>query len=654
MSIPASMDTGKVQILESQRLELLGLISNLECDPGTGMDRAQLDAVTKEYDNLIDRRNSAGEGLRRDPLVYFPPEIWLTCLHQLIDDAPNDLFTLLLVSREWQDILVSTPEMWTTVVVSNNIDAPQMIQAAFQLSHGQSLCLAVMLPFSPTETLIKQLGTERERIRNIVFHESKRSTYPSPSYHAIAGDFLSQLQPLPQLEIVETRYHEGIACFPMARNWLGSSSNIRMLPYWCIWSDDLDTSKKQLKTLTIHASLDVATDCLSHFPALEVLQVRRRPGEEENGKTFTKITNLCIRTLETYLFNSPRGHIIFSLRSLTSLQVTLDWMSLGGLFSNLETHSLLKALKLEIQDEENTAAAIPPVFPNLMNVRSFSFNVASSQEVIGPLIAELFSFLSRVMTGVHNLSVEFTTPSQLSLAPLLSYICLLQDLSSLVYLGHGTLEGASKVPLPSLQSFTVNSKEMMELIDAPNTHTIVVSGLDGPLKLDLTAKPQLDRLEVDIEQMQTLEQMSHSNLSVLSLLSSPMNEIGDHWDTISQNCLMLASLREIIVAQDVTSTIWVNIFTSIILDPTQLPKLETLSFGSYPTLCLLTRMLRNRNLYHRSTRSLTPITTIKLPGYPAPKFLRTLTRLLGQNTISKSENGGPNWPEYAKYYDEHR
>jgi hypothetical protein len=110
----------------------------------------------------------------RDPLVRLPYETWLQCLSLAIHESADEPFRhksadgplpYLAVSPHWNETILSSPALWTRIIINNSEDEEARLHTFLHLSASQ--LLDVECPGNVPVQSLQLLAQHRTRIRSL-------------------------------------------------------------------------------------------------------------------------------------------------------------------------------------------------------------------------------------------------------------------------------------------------------------------------------------------------------------------------------------------------------------------------------------------------------------------------------------------------------
>ncbi|KIM32366.1 hypothetical protein M408DRAFT_326960 [Serendipita vermifera MAFF 305830] len=222
------------------------------------------------------------------------------------------------------------------------------------------------------------------------------------------------------------------------------------------------------------------------------------------------------------------------------------------------------------------------------------------------------------MTGVRNLLLvlnEVPTPT------LLTLLAAMPHLEKLEFKGHLSKEEGPTLIVPSLEELVVSNETILRYLQVPNALSIRISGAE------IKGHSSISQLEAP--SLRTLAINSSLASAVSADLSPHLTSLT--WLDPAHGCAVAArsfdSLTRIFF-DHISPRKECNDFCELILRyPASCRSLHTLEMRAYPEWDILLHMVQRRNLL--PGLGVARLTTLKIPGYPAPLLLVPLTELLG-------------------------
>jgi len=134
-----------------------------------------------------------------DPLYVLPNEIWTICMEIAIDGQPNGPLEYLLVSTDWQRLLLNTPSLWTQIYIQNTEDEMARISAFLHLSK-ESLLYVDIMTVLPTTDSMQLISENISRVREISIRpgpSNNPSELHAKKWKRAASDHLAKLNLVP-------------------------------------------------------------------------------------------------------------------------------------------------------------------------------------------------------------------------------------------------------------------------------------------------------------------------------------------------------------------------------------------------------------------------------------------------------------------------
>jgi len=128
----------------------------------------------------------------RDPLIRLPYETWLQCLSLAIYDSADGPLPYLAVSPNWSETILSSPALWTLIILNNGEDEEARLHTFLHLSTSQ--LLDVMCPGNVPVKLLQSLAQHRTRIRSLEINNiTEYEIIPTPLLISLGHPTMRQL-----------------------------------------------------------------------------------------------------------------------------------------------------------------------------------------------------------------------------------------------------------------------------------------------------------------------------------------------------------------------------------------------------------------------------------------------------------------------------
>ena len=126
-----------------------------------------------------------------------PYEPWLECLAYAVVDSPEGALPWLAVSTCWQETILSSPDLWTNIIIDSGHDEISRFQTFLALSGHRLLHVRITRP-RYSEEVLRCVLKEGHRIASFCTLE-----LDSAWARGLAGPFTSEASVYPELEVLE-------------------------------------------------------------------------------------------------------------------------------------------------------------------------------------------------------------------------------------------------------------------------------------------------------------------------------------------------------------------------------------------------------------------------------------------------------------------
>jgi hypothetical protein len=279
-----------------------------------------------------------------DPVEVFPYEVFVSIISYASSRDPSGPLPLILVSAQWESVIVETPELWTYIVINNDEDTLHRITTSLHLSHQKPLDVQIISPLKyPVLISFLMRDEVASRIRSLEF--PKPEVYPSAVRDEVITTILEYLLPrnitFPILERISSGYQTSLvadflkAC-PRLRSISGVTVSKATLPYLSEEAESIEyisaalddtrsLSDRKLTMLTLRNAQDrwrlnfnrtISPDVVSMaFPNLLHLDLRTYGYNYYIKSVFAQ----PLTQLETFSTSIPKQAVHFFANSLYTL-----------------------------------------------------------------------------------------------------------------------------------------------------------------------------------------------------------------------------------------------------------------------------------------------------------------------------------------------
>jgi hypothetical protein len=587
-----------------------------------------------QRENATGQPSSVLAKIKLDLLVILPPELWLQCLVDVANDNSMNILPLLLVSRTWYNILISSAPLWTYIYVCNSPKYIECMPTALSLSRGLSLYVTIEIPVEIDNfDLLNSIRGEARRIRELVFKYSRADSMGM--FHDDVYELLISFNNLPILEWITLNYAADSYNLSMIKRPFPSPSAPRLkgIRFWCTTEDAVAILSREY--ITYLSSNSPIKDL---FPSLsELTQLRRRmstlAGEGEDDSSLVPRVDIQtlprLQALEFYE-NSPQSILPFLNvyhSSLTELQVRLTWSELEKLAPSLANLTQLQHLHFNLKPPKQQPKGFELLLPPLHHVFKFQLkqqapvNALADPFITRRHIESLLDACRLSLTGVRSflLVLHDDVPTR----NLLALIEAMTSLRKLEFKGQLTEEEDLSAVAPSLEEIVLSDELLLSYLQVPNALEVRIAAavLPGRSQIQALDTPFMRTLSIHSSLAAAINTKVYSRLTTLTWIdpAGGCASITKSFDFLTRVLFDLSSPRR-----------ECNDFCELILRyPRLCRSLHTLEMRAYAEWDILFHMLLRRNFL--SDQGVAMITTIKIPGYPAPSLLVPLTELLGGN-----------------------
>lgn len=593
--------------------------------------------------------------IRHDPLNILPPEIWLQCLADVVNDNSINLLPLLLVSRAWCNTLVSSAPLWTHIYVRDTPDYVNCMHKALFFSRALPLCVTIEVPMiNAIDGQPHPIWKETHRLRELVFKRNPSRIRNSSTLDVHLMDLfyegvytlLKGIEQLPVLEWITLNHAFDYYSLSMTKRDFPSTPRLKGIKFWCISEEAL--TSLQLEELTYMSSSSPMRDLCPSLPQLKQLQRLILTQVGEGGEDSSFIPNISphllpqLHALEFYQ-DSPQSIVPFlsvETSTLIELQVKLSWQELEKLAPHLANLTRLQYLHFILKSPQQELQSFEPLFPPLHHVHRFQLeqqspakatddnenpsskasNITSSSLIAHRHMVSLLDACRLNMTGIRNILLVLN--DEIPTKTLLELIGAMSFLNKLEFKGQLTKEENLHLVAPSLEEIVLANETLLRYLRVPNALCIYIAAaeVDGHSGISVLEAPSLRTLTINSSLTSAIRAGVYHDLNSLTWL--------DPGGGCASTVRSFSSLTRVLFDHS-SPRKECNDFCELILRyPASCRGLDTLEMRAYPEWDILLHMVQRRNFL--SNPEIAMITTLKLPGFPAPSLLVPLTDLLGR------------------------
>ncbi|KAG8773780.1 hypothetical protein FRC15_001816 [Serendipita sp. 397] len=278
-------NSSELREIEQQRIRILSSIrairrqssaqsspSDAKTNNGNSANESQkLQNLYEQYAKLLQKRGALQRRKLHDPLTSLPAELWQECLSYVASEekGPDQVLTLLLVSKTWRQTLLRVPALWSTIVLDDNPDVLHRLSACIFLSGTLPLTVRIQLPpkspfidadadppsIIPNTAYTTLLEPEtRKRIKRIVFTQSVASQRahkqgddgPFIAFYDTAFSLLKPFEDLETLEEVRMQHEFDYYSRTLLEPGFPIAPKLRGVWRWCLPGVTLERMMRDL------------------------------------------------------------------------------------------------------------------------------------------------------------------------------------------------------------------------------------------------------------------------------------------------------------------------------------------------------------------------------------------------------------------------
>lgn len=592
--------------------------------------RVQPDISDIYYDDYQIKPNDARRSV--DPLELLPSELWLQAMREFILADGDAIFTLLLVSRKWHDVVVATPWLWVNIVLKDSDEAPCKIFIHQKLSNNLPLTATIVFPMPPRlyEYLDRFLAEESQRIRHLQFVDY----WTGPPLDSVVnrakedlGTVVSTLfrhRSWPILERLEVEFARISKITPVyPSTGMPQFPSLQYLNGWSV--DEMGLQQFNLENISDIQMHIPFVALLRLFPLLKNLKILRllTPSDGSDANSSFGIPQLNWAHVTSLLYVQVGVQNILPVlklygQTLVNLSIKLSWGDIGDLISSLWTTSQLQFLTVWIIGNGELNIGLVPILKELKEVefQQLDPSIASPRRT-RLLLGQIPAMIPNTQTLTLGLLDVIDASYMMGAVSKLSHI---RTLSLYLNISEETKveRQTERVPLPSLQNLMINNDgRFLERIEGPNLLALTYYGVHLSLK-NPSASQRLRFLSLPGSIANALEGIRLPALQSLV------------WQTCGIGCaaatVQLSALRKVKFESYPSNIDEIDQFFETIAryPSSSCPHLEEISLPIVSNWFMLLYMLYRRNCVAKISQ----ISTIYLTLYPGPLLLIPLTQLL--------------------------
>ncbi|CAG8487530.1 4991_t:CDS:2 [Acaulospora colombiana] len=592
---------------EVERIRLLRKISSLESNELTDPPSTRsLRGLKSQYNALIE--TSIQTTPYPDLFEYLPTEIWMDILLEVIDD----------------DCLNILP-----------------------LTQGLPLYMTIDIPITP---ILRDAFLQREANR-IQYLKIKMLPGHSPFWSENDNDPLSHLfgysigslfKDLGQLPLLESLTSDiddrGDSALCLALRYL-NAPNIKYVTHVSLSDDALALPiYTGLRSLETYLQLGTVIPKLVKFTDLKELVLSgvawEEQGEQEMPPESYIKTCKYIPPLEYLRSHQRSSNYIWPLltqvtSSIRVLKLEIRWGKVFELLTaTYEAHYLHQLqISIFVDPYEDELKDIGWKTPTLLQLQEFGLKVYPRGDIAIPKATHiLLNALDGSLVNIQTLHLD----SDIVASDLVRFLKGMEHLNVLNIKGSVENDEARRISCPALKRLVAETEGILRYVSMPNLFSLTIQSrydLDKPingvpnLEIDRSFVTSVQSLSLDTRIANILipDGTKFTQLLTLEWIGSGRTYFHLYHPFPSLTKITFAESNQYLGASS---------FCELLLRyPRLCPRLETVYMHEYPEWDMLLYMLLRRNVY-QSQDNISRITSIGLPGYPAPSIVVPLNTLL--------------------------
>jgi hypothetical protein len=551
----------------------------------------------------------------RDPLVRLPYETWLQCLSFATCDSADGPLPYLAVSAHWSETILSSPILWTQIIICNSEDEEARLHTFLHLS--ASLLVDVVCALDAPVQLLQLLAQNRMRIRSLVINYQRAHwSIPISDLHISLWSSLGN----PNMRRLNFMPQESLG--PIAHALIAACPNLRSLASPPVIEEAMVVATLEEVSASIRSLGDLG-------PLYKCTQLRSLSltGEIRRWTPEPDVRNHFLQ------FSSHLGP------NLVSLSI---WLPLGEFI----------VFALYLPSFASLHSATFTIFIPSEELKSRIATSFSKQGILNLRVLSLYIFGSSGVESSHHDTVghvlDYFSETQL-LQHLQTFHCFLYGIplkplrmvSLLRCLSNSRdLEldiepfedeiGLKHPPIhmPNLLELSLRSMAWLTYIKAPNLLHLSCSEISPTIEETL---PVLESFGINISHLVVDEAISKAISKAYAEGVGPRFEFLRIIKIVTSSppewVVCLSSIR-IIDFADILTALTLNLFfLDLLQHPGALPNLSTIKTCVFPSWELLFEVLRRRN-----AAQVRPLEELVLPNFPVLAILSRVVKLLQGNT----------------------
>lgn len=565
-------------------------------------------------------------------------------MEEVIDNNSINLLPLTLVSRRWRDNIISSPSLWTHIYVRDTPDYADYMQMALHLSNDLPLSVTMEIPF---RFPIPWLGAEQRhpilrnayRVKDLTLRRTPSSVRAvlnvdvgaMDAFYDSAQELLKRMEDLPALEFLTLNHGFEFYSLSMTKRFY-NTPQLKGVRFWCITAEVLNLmGAGGLEYLSSSSSLESLYDVLPLLPRLRRLILTQAGDWQEDSSQIPQVDPMTLPPLEVLEFyqSSPRSIYPFLTihdSPLRELQTKLSWTEFGKLAPLLSNLSSLRYLHIILKAPSSPLKGFEMLLPILPHISRFELE--QQPYTIDPTLpgvdrASLASLLDACRTSMTQLhTFLLSLQDEVPINNLLAMIASIHSLRKFEFKGPIAAGEKAQATAPHIEEVILADERLLSYLQVPNAEEIyIATGHDPPsLSPSLTLEaPRVRTLTLNASLLSMVEGKAYPELVNLTWIdpTGGCASIARSFHSLTKISFDYASPRK-----------ECNDFCELLLRyPYSCRNLNTIEMRAFPEWDILLHMLRRRNFL--PGQGVSPISTIKIPGYPGLSLLGPMTELLG-------------------------
>lgn len=625
-----------LSVSSSSRLDALEYEKSSLLERWINSDNAAQADIACRYNTLVDEERMQSSCFT-DPLEVFPSEISLQIITEVVIDndrlAVDDLLSLTLVSSSWAGSIMTTPTLWTKIVVGIGLEeADSLAKLAVVLALSRDLPLSVYIPQQVRHWMayVPVISDQAHRIARIVVFESGLDIEDDGIEFGI--EELVSLGPLPNLE------YFSLGTIEICGLNTPGLDQVTFLREAMTGEDFEETIRHFSKNASITIDEDAIfnmADKLHPWRMATTLQIESVLIQELSSYPYNKksyldgIDDMVFARLKEISVLSLTPLFVYDIilrsHNIVELSLEMSWKKLSFILPNVHLWKVLRSLTLSVNVSEDPNYVLKlPVHPSMSQLTELTIDFRGEKRRSPPAwltmnIRTLFQLCISTFPQVYTLRISYASTGEWE-----HYV------SSLVRLRRLFLRVSSREP--TWRVFSLSLEYLFLSLDI-SVKFLPESAIVCPNLLRFHLGNEFDCAVV--RQPEPWKENSRTRLplnleeedSFRSLVA--LETIYPHW-----KLLVFNSLQRIVFGERTRSMS--DFFMDIILDPLLCPSLNALGFACFPEWDWLFILLERRNYLPR-TSATSRIRSIELPSCISYSLLRPLTDLVaGRLTLRPS------------------